>query len=49
MSSHALCTLPVLVIHGEVDPVGENLVGTRRLVARYRALGMSRTIRGGVE
>lgn len=27
---------------GELDPVGENLVGTRRLVARYQALGMSR-------
>ena len=25
-------TLPVLVIQGELDPVGENLVGTRRLV-----------------
>lgn len=35
-------SLPVLVIQGELDPVGENLVGTRRLVARYQALGMSR-------
>ena len=32
-------TLPVLVIQGELDPVGENLVGTRRLVERYQALG----------
>ncbi|HRO58097.1 MAG TPA: hypothetical protein PK177_02855 [Burkholderiaceae bacterium] len=32
----------MLVIQGELDPVGENLVGTRRLVARYQALGMSR-------
>ena len=29
-------SLPVLVIQGELDPVGENLVGTRRLVARYQ-------------
>ena len=35
-------SLPVLVIQGELDPVGENLAGTRRLVARYQALGMSR-------
>jgi alpha-beta hydrolase superfamily lysophospholipase len=35
-------TLPVLVIQGELDPVGENLVGTRRLVARYQALGLSK-------
>ena len=35
-------TLPVLVIQGELDPVGENLVGTRRLVARYQALGLTR-------
>ena len=35
-------SLPVLVIQGELDPVGENLVGTWRLVARYQALGMSR-------
>jgi len=35
-------SLPVLVIQGELDPAGENLVGTRRLVARYQALGMSR-------
>ena len=27
-------TLPVLVIQGELDPVGENLTGTRRLVER---------------
>jgi len=30
-------TLPVLVIQGELDPVGENLVGTRR-----QALGLTR-------
>ena len=35
-------TLPVLVIQGELDPVGENLVGTRRLVERYNALGLTR-------
>lgn len=35
-------TLPVLVIQGELDPVGENLVGTRRLVDRYQALGLTR-------
>ncbi|HVQ05622.1 MAG TPA: alpha/beta hydrolase, partial [Burkholderiaceae bacterium] len=35
-------TLPVLVIQGELDPVGENLVGTRRLVTRYQALGLSK-------
>jgi hypothetical protein len=35
-------TLPVLVIQGELDPVGENLVGTRRLVTRYQALGLTR-------
>jgi len=35
-------SLPVLIIQGELDPVGENLVGTRRLVERYRALGLSR-------
>ncbi|HEY6356510.1 MAG TPA: alpha/beta hydrolase, partial [Burkholderiaceae bacterium] len=34
-------TLPVLVIQGELDPVGENLVGTRRLVVRYQALGLT--------
>jgi alpha-beta hydrolase superfamily lysophospholipase len=34
--------LPVLVIQGELDPVGENLAGTRRLVERYRALGLTR-------
>ena len=34
--------LPVLVIQGELDPVGENLVGTRRLVDRYQALGLAR-------
>jgi alpha-beta hydrolase superfamily lysophospholipase len=32
----------VLVIQGELDPVGENLVGTRRLVSRYQALNLSR-------
>ena len=37
-----LKSLPVLMIQGELDPVGENLVGTRRLVARYQGLGMSR-------
>ncbi len=35
-------TLPVLVIQGELDPVGESLAGTRRLVARYQALGLSK-------
>jgi alpha-beta hydrolase superfamily lysophospholipase len=35
-------TLPVLVIQGELDPVGENLAGTRRLVERYEALGLTR-------
>ena len=34
--------LPVLIIQGELDPVGENLVGTRRLVTRYQALGLTR-------
>lgn len=34
--------LPVLVIQGELDPVGENLAGTRRLVERYNALGLTR-------
>jgi alpha-beta hydrolase superfamily lysophospholipase len=34
-------TLPLLIIQGELDPVGENLVGTRRLVERYRALGLT--------
>ena len=32
----------MLVIQGELDPVGENLVGTRRLVTRYQALGLTR-------
>jgi alpha-beta hydrolase superfamily lysophospholipase len=35
-------TLPVLVIQGELDPVGENLKGTRALIERLRALGLSR-------
>ena len=35
-------TLPILIIQGELDPVGENLVGTRRLVERYKALGLTR-------
>lgn len=34
--------LPVLVIQGELDAVGDNLAGTRRLVARYQALGLTR-------
>jgi alpha-beta hydrolase superfamily lysophospholipase len=34
-------TLPLLIIQGEMDPVGENLAGTRRLVERYRALGLT--------
>lgn len=34
--------LPVLVIQGEHDPVGENLAGTQRLLDRYRALGLTR-------
>ena len=29
-------------VTNELDPVGENLVGTRSLVAHYQALGMSR-------
>jgi alpha-beta hydrolase superfamily lysophospholipase len=37
-----LTTLPMLIIQGELDPVGENLAGTRRLVERYRALGLTR-------
>jgi alpha-beta hydrolase superfamily lysophospholipase len=35
-------TLPLLVIQGQLDPVGENLAGTRRLVERYQALGLAR-------
>jgi len=34
--------LPVLVIQAGLDPVGEDLAGSRRLVARYQALGLSR-------
>ena len=33
--------LPVLVIQGELDPVGENLKGTQRLLDRFQALGIS--------
>lgn len=35
-------TLPVLVIQGELDPVGENLKGTQALLDRYKALGVTR-------
>ena len=35
-------SLPVLIVQGELDPVGENLAGTRRLVERYQALGLTR-------
>jgi alpha-beta hydrolase superfamily lysophospholipase len=35
-------SLPVLIIQGELDPVGEDLAGTRRLVQRYQALGLTR-------
>lgn len=35
-------SLPVLVIQGELDPVGENLAGPKCLVARCQALGLSR-------
>ncbi|WP_167812594.1 alpha/beta hydrolase [Marinobacter daqiaonensis] len=34
--------LPVLVIQGELDPVGNNLEGTRALLERYKALGLTR-------
>jgi alpha-beta hydrolase superfamily lysophospholipase len=34
--------LPVLVIQGEHDPVGDNLRGTQALLARYEALGLTR-------
>jgi alpha-beta hydrolase superfamily lysophospholipase len=34
--------LPVLVIQGEKDPVGENLKGTQALLDRYKALGLTR-------
>ena len=34
--------LPILVIQGEKDPVGENLKGTQALLDRYKALGISR-------
>ncbi len=35
-------TLPVLVIQGALDPVGENLKGTQALLDRYKALGVNR-------
>ena len=35
-------SLPILVIQGEKDPVGENLKGTQALLDRYRALGITR-------
>ena len=35
-------SLPVLVIQGELDPVGENLKGTQALLDRYAALGLTR-------
>jgi len=34
--------LPVLVIQGEKDPVGENLKGTQALLDRLKALGLTR-------
>lgn len=34
--------LPILVIQGEKDPVGENLKGTQALLDRYQALGLTR-------
>jgi alpha-beta hydrolase superfamily lysophospholipase len=34
--------LPVLVIQGELDPVGENLKGTQALLERYHAVGLTR-------
>ena len=34
--------LPVLVIQGALDPVGENLKGTQALLDRYAALGLTR-------
>jgi alpha-beta hydrolase superfamily lysophospholipase len=34
--------LPVLVIQGEKDPVGENLKGTQALLDRLQALGLTR-------
>ena len=35
-------SLPVLVIQGSLDPVGENLKGTQALLDRYQALGLTR-------
>ncbi len=35
-------TLPLLIIQGEKDPVGENLKGTQALMERYKALGLTR-------
>lgn len=35
-------SLPILVIQGEKDPVGENLKGTQALLDRYKALGLTR-------
>jgi alpha-beta hydrolase superfamily lysophospholipase len=35
-------SLPVLVIQGSLDPVGGNLAGTRALLERYQALGLTR-------
>lgn len=34
--------LPVLVIQGELDPVGDNLEATRALLARFEELGLTR-------
>jgi alpha-beta hydrolase superfamily lysophospholipase len=33
--------LPILVIQGSLDPVGENLKGTQALLDRYKALGLT--------
>jgi alpha-beta hydrolase superfamily lysophospholipase len=36
-------TLPVLIVQGELDPVGENIAGTCRVAERrYQALGLAR-------
>jgi alpha-beta hydrolase superfamily lysophospholipase len=35
-------SLPVLVIQGSLDPVGGNLQGTKALLDRYKALGLTR-------
>lgn len=37
--------LPVLVIQGEMDPVGDNLEATRALLERFKELGLTRVDR----